>query len=93
MPREFSQYSNKSTGWSAQRSKTGEEKEIFFRKFQTLSESRPDFRSMGTRGSLPWREEVGGVKLPTDLHLSPKLRMSGALPTFTLHEDVLRGKY
>lgn len=49
---------------------------------------------MGTTGYLPWREEAGGeVKLPTDLHLVPKLRISGTVPTFTQHEGVLSGKF
>ena len=56
---ESSQYSNQATGWSVQGSNPGREKEILLRNFQTPSKAQPDFRSMGTRDSLLWREEVG----------------------------------
>jgi hypothetical protein len=93
MPRESGKYSNQATDLSAQGSNPGKEKEILFRYFQTPFDPRPDFRSVGTRGSLPWREEVGGGEADHSPPSSAEIKNEWSLPTFALHEGVLRGKF
>jgi hypothetical protein len=79
-----SRYGNSASGWTIQGSNPGRDKAFLLSKT-----SRP---ALGTiqpiqwaQGVLSWKWSGRGVKLAVHLHLVPRLRISGAIPTVPLY--------